>query len=117
MKKTAKKTTKRLTAAEKIKRLRSLLVKACDKQVKAGKGIASGTFATNDGDCCPIQCAVGPNVNDGYAEALSKKLRFKFDEEDMWLFIDGFDGHAGNHSDDPVFKLGRALRAKYKEAI
>lgn len=116
MKKVTKKTTKKLTEAEKVKRLRTLLVKACDKQIKAGKGIASGSFTTGGGDCCPIQCAVGPNVDGGYAVALSKKLRFKFDEEDMWLFIDGFDGHT-NNSDDPMFKLGRDLRAKYKEAI
>jgi hypothetical protein len=96
-------------------KFKTLLTKACDKHVKAGKKIITGGFQSEEG-CCPIACVLGKPKNDEYFKALDKKLGVIIDEEEYWNFIEGFDA---NEDFDPeraktqLFKLGRALRKKY----
>ncbi len=112
-----KKTTNKLTKTEKVKRLRERLVKACDAHVKSGKKVIAGHFHDTSIDgCCPIGCLVGDPVDENYSDALRKKLKFGFTPEDMWAFIDGFDGNSQSiHIGAPEFKLGQELREKYIE--
>ncbi len=109
---------KKLTNKQRVSKLRALLVRACNKEIRAGKKIYVGNFKSDYGDCCPIQCAVGKDIDSGYSVALSKKLKFNFHEQDMWDFISGFDGGSKYQLQkikDPFFKLGVSLREKYIE--
>lgn len=101
-----------LTKAEKVKRLRALLVRACNAHIKKGGEILDVGFK-EDNACCPIRCAAGEPVVP-YNEKLSEKLKFNFSNDDMWSFIAGFDGHEPDESrQDMFFKLGVELRKKY----
>jgi hypothetical protein len=103
-------------------RFKALLIKACDKHIKAGNKIISGSFTDDDFDdsnkgYCPMTCVLGKPINDGaYFEALNKKLKTKVSDTDYWNFIEGFDGNVMvdlKRSKSRLFKLGRALRQKY----
>lgn len=110
----------KLTKAQQVSRLRALLVKACDKHVKAGGKLLTGVFQAGGG-CCPIQCAVGDAVDSQYKQALSKKLHFSVSEEDFWEFISGFDNpklYRDRHQKLTAFrKLGQQLNRKYIDKI
>lgn len=109
-----KKTTKKLTKDEKIAKLRTSLVKACDAHIKSGKKIVSGHFHDTVDGCCPIACFVGNPADEKYSDALQKKLEFVFPNDAMWAFIDGFDANVLSvHKGTPEFKLGQELRKKY----
>lgn len=103
-----------LTEAGKVKRLRTLLVRACNAHIKKGGKIRDRSF-TKDGACCPIRCATGaPTVP--YTKMLTEKLKFDFSPDDMWSFIRGFDGDNNNSlysGGEEYYKLGQELRKKY----
>lgn len=110
----------KITKAERVKRLRALLTKAVDNHLKEGGKLTSGMFYGDNNTCCPIRCATGDpeKIDLLYEEALSKKLKFNFSEEDMWAFIHGFDAYnSSKYSKDLFFKLGASIRKKYIEQL
>lgn len=107
-----------LNKAEKAKRLRTLLVKSVNAHLKKGGKLVSGGFQSENG-YCPIGCAtLDTNDGSGFESRLSKKLGFRFTENDMWDFIHGFDNTGSRlEGDDPLYTLGVSLRKKYAKSI
>lgn len=103
--------------AKQIETFKQAVIAAVDKHLADGGTLSIGTFGS--GECrCPISCLMGidePEDNSSRAlvEHLSKKMGFDLSDEEVWSFIDGFDGNSWRH-DNTMKSLGRELRNKYR---
>lgn len=99
---------------EQMDKLRTLLIRACDKHLERGDTIISGQFENGPTHCCPIGYLVGYRSSDMMVE-ISELLGEHIDEREIWEFIFAFDGKRkySTFDRDPMVQLGRELRAKY----
>lgn len=115
-----------LTKDEKVARLRRLLVRAINAHLKKGGKLTAGAFyrgrGTTSVEYCPISCATDNVEGGNYDEVLSKRLKFKLSNKDMWSFIYGFDGFNQHMlslltnapgKNNPFYQLGIELRKRY----
>jgi hypothetical protein len=90
---------------------------AVDKHLANGGILSVGTFGS--GDCrCPISCLmVEDRPKDDSSGALvgflSKKMGFGLSDEQIWSFINGFDGSRWG-GDSAMRRLGQEFRNKYR---
>ena len=107
--------------------LESALLESCDKFIKKGGIIKSGLFVStlNGKECrCPIGTLDSSDDLTTYSNrAYSNRISiFGINNQEMWAFVFGFDGHARSTvnktvTDDTLvyYNLGKKFRKHYIE--
>lgn len=96
-----------------IEEIEQLFITACDKAIAEGWKIEAGGFANPDNrTCCPIAAFVGKTTLISFTTAACEML--DLDPMQVEHFWYGFDNITGEGDpNNPFYKLGQKLRAKY----
>lgn len=103
---------------DKVETLKGALIEACDKHLADGGKIRAGTFVGvfwGEPGMCPIGCLSGGSDYFGKVAVILGGTEESY-SDDIWDFVNAFDGHEVYSSRDPngpLAVLGRELRAKY----
>jgi hypothetical protein len=102
---------------EQFNQFRTAMTDACDAFVADGGTLITHEFGRKSTKrCCPIEALTEGRDKQGmFPEIITKHLGFAVSSEDMWVFIDGFDGVElrEERRQQPMYLLGQELRAKY----
>jgi hypothetical protein len=92
------------------------IVQAVDAHIANGGILLSGCFGFRKTAMCPVSCVIGsPDLQGALSHKLvSNVLGFDVSDEEVWSFIDGFDGNPHTVVGVPeLYQFGLELRQKY----